>query len=97
MGRRTCYIYLFGDQTGDFDACLRHLFQAKANPLLTSFFERCYYAIRQEITNLLPSQQQAFPRFTSVVDLLAKSRETGPNPALESALTCIYQLGCFIK
>lgn len=96
MGSTRC-VYLFGDQTGDFGAGLRHLFQAKTNSLLTSFFERCYYAMRQEISKLPPSQQQAFPRFASVVELLARSRDSGPNPALESALTCIYQLGCFIK
>lgn len=90
-------VYLFGDQTGDFDAGLRHLFQAKNNFLLSTFFDRCYYAIRQEITRLPPSQQRMFPRFTNVVELLAHHRELGPNPALESALTCIYQFGYFIK
>lgn len=90
-------VYLFGDQTGDFDAGLRRLLQAKNNSLVTSFFQRCFYALRQEITKLHPSQRKIFPRFTSTVDLLARYRESGPNPALESALTCIYQLGCFIK
>jgi len=90
-------VYLFGDQTGDFDAGLRRLLQAKNNSLVTSFFERCFYALRHEIAQLSPTQRQIFPRFTSVVDLLARYRESGPNPALESALTCIYQLGCFIK
>lgn len=90
-------VYLFGDQTGGFDAGLRHLFQAKNNFLLASFFERVYHAIRQEITELPPSQQRIFPRFANVPDLLARYRESGCNPALESALTCIYQLGWFIK
>ncbi|OJJ32995.1 hypothetical protein ASPWEDRAFT_115577 [Aspergillus wentii DTO 134E9] len=90
-------VYLFGDQTGDFDAGLRRLLQAKNNSLVTSFFQRCFYALRQEITKLHPSQRKIFPRFTSTVDLLARYRESGPNPALESALTCIYQLGCFIN
>jgi naphtho-gamma-pyrone polyketide synthase len=38
-----------------------------------------------------------FPRFTSIVDLLARYREHGPNAALESTLTTIYQLGCFVQ
>jgi hypothetical protein len=29
--------------------------------------------------------------------LLVKYRESGPNPALESALTCMYQLALFIR
>ena len=93
----TRYVYLFGDQTGDFDAGLRCLFQSKSNSLLTCFFERCYYAIRQEITRLPPSEQERFPRFTNIVELLARYRDSSDRAALGSALTCIYQLGCFIK
>lgn len=90
-------VYLFGDQTGDFDAGLRRLLHSKNNSLVTAFFQRCYHALRQEITKLPPSQRQIFPRFTSIVDLLARYRESGVNPALESALTCIYELASFIK
>ncbi|KAL1854109.1 Type I Iterative PKS [Paecilomyces lecythidis] len=95
--RVTNRVYLFGDQTGEFETGLRQLLQAKNNSLLTSFFERCFYVLRQEISKLPPSQRQIFPRFTSVVDLLARYRECGPNPALESALTCIYHFACFIN
>lgn len=90
-------VYLFGDQTGDFDAGLRRLLHAKNSSLVTAFFQRCFYALRQQITKLPPSQRQIFPRFTSIIDLLARYRESSVNPALESALTCIYELGCFIK
>ncbi|KAJ5379475.1 hypothetical protein N7509_012594 [Penicillium cosmopolitanum] len=89
-------VYLFGDQTANFDSGLRRLLQAKNDSLLSSFFQKCYYALRKEISQLPPSQRQMFPRFTSVVDLLARYRESGPSAALESALTTIYQLGCFI-
>ncbi|KAJ5176832.1 Conidial yellow pigment biosynthesis polyketide synthase [Penicillium canariense] len=89
-------VYLFGDQTADFDSGLRRLLQAKNDSLLVSFFQKCYHALRKEISQLSPSQRQLFPRFTSIVDLLARYREFGPNPAIESALTTIYQLGCFI-
>ncbi|KAJ9319649.1 hypothetical protein DTO271D3_418 [Paecilomyces variotii] len=95
--RVTSRVYLFGDQTGEFETGLRQLLQAKNNSLLTSFFERCFYALRQEVSKLPPSQRQIFPRFTSIVDLLARHREFGPNPALESALTCIYHFACFIN
>lgn len=90
-------VYLFGDQTSDFDAGLRRLLQVKNNTIVASFFQRCFHALRQEIARLSPSERKIFPRFTSIVDLLARHRESDPNPALESALTCIYQLGCFIK
>lgn len=90
-------VYLFGDQTADFTSGLRRLLQAKNDSLLTAFFQKCYYSLRKEISQLSPSQRQNFPRFTSILDLLARYRESGPNPALESPLTTIYQLGCFIQ
>ncbi|KAJ5913137.1 hypothetical protein N7504_002020 [Penicillium tannophilum] len=89
-------VYLFGDQTADFDSGLRRLLQAKNDSLLTAFFQKCYHALRSEISKLPPSERQMFPRFTSIVDLLARYREHGPNVALESTLTTIYQLGCFV-
>ncbi|KAJ5979309.1 hypothetical protein N7501_002651 [Penicillium viridicatum] len=90
------HVYLFGDQTADSDSGLRQLLHAKNDSLLAAFFQKSYYALRKEITSLPPSERQQFPRFTSIVDLLARFKESGPNPALESALTTIYQLGCFI-
>lgn len=90
-------VYLFGDQTADFDSGLRRLLQAKNDSFLIAFFQKCYHALRKEISQLPPSERQMFPRFTSIVDLLARYRENGPNAALESTLTSIYQLGCFIQ
>ncbi|KAJ5148914.1 hypothetical protein N7448_000492 [Penicillium atrosanguineum] len=89
-------VYLFGDQTADFDSGLRRLLHAKNDSLLKAFFQKCYHALRTEISRLSPSQRQMFPRFTSIIDLLARYRQHGQNPSLESALTTIYQLGSFI-
>jgi naphtho-gamma-pyrone polyketide synthase len=96
MGSAT-WAYVFGDQTSEFDAGLRRLIQEKSNSLVTSFLERCFYALRHEVTQLPPSERRKFPRFTSIVSLLSRYRESGPNPALESALTTIYQLASFIR
>lgn len=90
-------VYLFGDQTSDFEVGLRRLLQAKDHTIVSAFFQKCYHALRQEISSLSPSERSIFPRFTSIVDLLARHCESPGNPALESALTCLYQLGCFIK
>lgn len=89
--------FVFGDQTSEFDSGIRRLLQAKSNSFVTSFLERCFYALRHEITQLPPSDRRKFPRFTSIVSLLSRYRESGPNPALESAFTTIYQLGSFIR
>nr|BAJ65431.1 polyketide synthase [Aspergillus aculeatus] len=90
-------VYLFGDQTSDFEAGLRRLIQAKNNTIVQSFFQQSFYALRQEISKLPPAQRKLFPRCTSLIDLLARYRESGPSPVLESAFTCIYQLGSFIN
>ncbi|KAL2811319.1 hypothetical protein BJX63DRAFT_277187 [Aspergillus granulosus] len=91
------HVYLFGDQTGDFEAGLRRLLQAKNHTFVSAFFQRSYHALRQEIAGLPPAERSMFPRFTSIVDLLARQCESRGNSAMESALTCIYQLGCFIN
>ncbi|KAI9370749.1 conidial yellow pigment biosynthesis polyketide synthase [Aspergillus egyptiacus] len=91
------HVYLFGDQTGDFEVGLRHLLQAKNHTIVSAFFQKSYHALRQEISSLSPAERSIFPRFTSLVDLLARHCESRGNPALESALTCLYQLGCFIN
>ncbi|EED17890.1 conidial pigment polyketide synthase PksP/Alb1 [Talaromyces stipitatus ATCC 10500] len=93
----TSWAYVFGDQTSEFDSGLRRLLQAKGNTFVTSFLERCSFALRHEVTQLPPSDRRKFPRFTSITSLLSRYRESGPNPALESALTIIYQLGSFIS
>lgn len=90
-------VYLFGDQTADFESGLRRLLHAKNDSLLVAFFQKSYYALRKVVTSLPPSERKIFPRFTSIVDLLARYRESGPNPALESALTTIFQLGSIIQ
>lgn len=90
-------VYVFGDQTEDFDTGLRRLLHSKNDSLVTAFFQQCYHALRQEITKLPPSKRQIFPRFTSIIDLLARYRESSANPVLENALTCIYELASFIK
>ncbi|KAL9126698.1 MAG: hypothetical protein Q9217_004295 [Psora testacea] len=89
-------ILLFGDQTNAFDEGIRKLSQHKDNAFLISFLERCHFALRAEIGKLPVSQRQLFPRFTSILDLLARYRKSGDNPALEGALTCIHQVACFI-
>ena len=89
-------IFIFGDQTNASDTELRQLLHVKDNIVLRSFFERTTYALRVKIAQLPAMKQEKFPRFTTLLDLLARRRELGDNPALELALLCITQLACFI-
>jgi naphtho-gamma-pyrone polyketide synthase len=91
-------ILLFGDLTCDSIAGLRALVTIKDNPLLTSFFQRVTFGLREEIGYLSFFQREQFVRFTTFEELLAKVQQLiCPHPALEKALACTYQLGCIIR
>ena len=89
-------ILLFGDRTNPFDEGIRKLAERKDNPYLLAFFERCNFAIRAEIGKLPSRLRAEFPRFSSILDLLARHRKTHDNPAIEGALTCFHQIATFI-
>lgn len=91
-------VFIFGDQTNASDADLRQLLHVNENSVLRSFFERVNYALRVEIARLPAIQQDWFPRYTTLLELLtARRRGSGNNPALGLALLCINQLGHFVK
>lgn len=91
-------IILFGDLTYDAIAGLKALVAIKENPLLTTFFERTTFMLREEIGFLPYAERRNFVQFINLPELLAKAR-CAPclHPALEKALACAHQLGRFIK
>ena len=91
------HIYLIGDQTYDYDRSLRELLHSEHEAILSSFFERSYYALRAEVGKLLQSHRGQFQRFSGLADLLVLRSDCQLHPALDQALTCIYQLGTFIR
>lgn len=93
----TFSVYVFGDQTDSFESDLIKLVHVKGCEVLSSFFEQTQYALRLEISRLSNSQQEWFPQFTSIIDLLTTRSENGSNPALELALLSLSQLARFIK
>jgi naphtho-gamma-pyrone polyketide synthase len=90
-------ILLFGDQTNSFDKSLRRLLQPGGSSAVTALLERVHLALRLEIGGLPISQQQLFPRFSSVSDLEARYRSSTRRASLESAFHCLSQLGWFIR
>lgn len=89
-------VLIFGDQTCDVNAKLRQLLLVQSNPILTTFFGQAFYVIRTELGYLPVAEQKTFPKFNSIADLLSRQRRDGVNQALQTALSCIYQLGHFI-
>lgn len=90
-------ILLFGDQTNSFDKSLRRLLEPGSSSAVTTLLERVNLALRLEIGALPISQQQRFPRFSSVSDLEARYRSSTRRASLESAFHCLNQLGWFIR
>lgn len=97
-GEDSINLLLFGDQTGDYRSIFRQVLHIKENTLLTSFFEKAYSALRDEVAKQPRAVREQVSGFTSIADLVARysdSTDARSNP-LESALTCISQIACFI-
>ena len=93
----SCQVFVFGDLTIPFEEDLRQLLHTKGHGSLSSFFDRVGFALREEITKLPSRQQHLLPRFTTLVDLLFRVKESEGAPALKFALLCLYQIGQFIR
>lgn len=92
-----CQVFLFGDLTVPFEEDLRQLLHIKSNGSLSSFFDQVGFAFREELGKLASVQQQLLPRFTTLVDLLFRLKDSEGAPALKFALLCLYQIGQFIR
>ena len=90
-------LYVVGDETYDFAHKLRALIHSTHDPTLVAFFEQAFYAIRSEIGQLPLEQRTTFPQFSSLVDLVTRHIEGKLSPAFQTALTCIHQIGSFIR
>ncbi|KAI0437215.1 beta-ketoacyl synthase [Xylaria telfairii] len=88
---------IFGDQTCDLKLLWRELFQTRSNPAVEDFLTRAYRAVRQEVYRLPPEVRESVPRFTCVDDLLLSSGGSRRCVAIDTAVSCIYQLATFIN
>ncbi|KAL2012344.1 hypothetical protein VTN00DRAFT_5062 [Thermoascus crustaceus] len=90
-------IFVFGDLARPFEEDLRQLLHVKGNENLRSFFEQFGFSFREECGKLPASQQDWFPRFTTLIDLLSKLGETEGTPVLRFTLFCVCEIGQFIR
>lgn len=88
---------LFGDQTYDIGPHFKALLHQRDNPVLDSFLARAYDAIRGEIFKLPANVREEVPRFTCLEDLAYWNHRSKRCIALDMAVTCMYQLGSFIR
>lgn len=90
-------LYLFGDQTYDVQSHLKDLLLYRHNPVLEHFLVKAYDAIRAETYQLPCEIRDDLPRFTSVDDLVLQKPGGKRCIPLDMAVTCMYQLGIFIR
>jgi hypothetical protein len=90
-------LILLGDLTiNGFYEDLRLLLHVKTDALLVSFFERTGFALRQAIGALPARQQDLFPRFTTLIDLVTKVGETNGTHILRFCLLSVHHIAQFI-
>ncbi|KAJ9640320.1 hypothetical protein H2199_005859 [Coniosporium tulheliwenetii] len=90
-------VFLFGDQTYDFVPKLRELLPVKDNPILTAFLDQAHYVVRAQMIQTLSPKEHKAARTASLAQMLQKYCDGELNPAFQTALACICQLGCFIR
>ncbi|XP_044721728.1 starter unit:ACP transacylase in aflatoxin biosynthesis domain-containing protein [Hirsutella rhossiliensis] len=93
---KTAELLLFGDLTASFEADLNRLLHVSQDEALTSFFERVAFSLREELGRHSSAVQDMFPRFTTLIDLVARLGETEGAPVLQFCLMTVCQLAKFI-
>ncbi|KAH6673078.1 hypothetical protein B0J14DRAFT_701044 [Halenospora varia] len=90
-------VVLFGDQTSDCQSFLQKALIRNDLPLLTSFLRQVHVTIEKEIGSQPSNLRQNFPAFSNIAEFVERYYQAGkPDPAAESAVTCIAQLTHFI-
>ena len=90
-------LFLFGDQTYEIQPEFKDLLRHRQNPVLEDFLHKAYDTIRKEIYTLPHQIREDLPRFTCLDDLVALKQGGKRCIPLEMAVTCMYQLGVFIR
>ncbi|KAL6237529.1 putative sterigmatocystin biosynthesis polyketide synthase [Aspergillus navahoensis] len=90
-------LFLFGDQTYDFAVDLRDLLNIRNNPILVAFLEQSHYVIRAQMIRELPPKEHKQARTASLAELLQKYVDRKLPSAFQTALSCITQLGLFMR
>ena len=91
-------IFLFGDQTADYNSNLVGKLRQKDIPVLTSFLEKANVALREEISQQPGLVRKTIPSFSTLLDLVQWFSESGvSSPAIESAICTTCQIACLIR
>ena len=89
---------VFGEENPDLRSHLRYqVIESRTNPFLHLFLERASSALRHAIAQLSPPERRQIPAF-SCIDELNESSDAGKgHSGIQHALSCVYQIGQYIK
>ncbi|PPJ53310.1 hypothetical protein CBER1_00905 [Cercospora berteroae] len=90
-------VVAFGDQTYDCSEAVSQLLRVRDDAIVVDFLERATAVLKAELARLSSEQQEETPRFATLAELVPRYRAGTLNPAVSQALTCITQLGLFIR
>ncbi|KAM3419059.1 hypothetical protein BST61_g5014 [Cercospora zeina] len=90
-------VLAFGDQTYDCSEAVSQLLRVRDDAVVVDFLERSCAVLKSELARLSSEQQRENPRFAILAELVPPYRAGTLNPALSQALSCIAQLGLFIR
>ena len=90
-------LYLFGDQTYDFVPKLRELLSQQDSPLLSAFLEQAHYVVRAQMIQSLSPEEHKAARTADLAQMVQKYVAGSLSPAFQTALSCICQLGSFMR
>lgn len=90
-------VFLFGDQTYDFVPTLRGLLTVVDNPILVAFLDQAHYVVRAQMMQELAPAEHKQGRTSSLAHMLQRYVDGDLNPAFQTTLACICQLGYFMR
>lgn len=89
-------VYIFGDDTFDYESSLAYLFRRSDEHNLQRFFRDSYAAIRAELSSLPLHGRDVTPKISSLSDLLFRKRNGTISPAMEQVLCLVHVFAYFI-
>ena len=90
-------LFVFGDQTAPIVPKLRELLAVRDLPILNAFLEQSHYVLRAQIIQSLPPHEHKPQRTASLAELVQRYDEGVVSPAFQTALSCLCNLGLFIR
>ena len=90
-------LFVFGDQTAPIVPKLRELLAVRDHPILTAFLEQSHYVLRAQIIQSLPPAEHKAQRTASLAELVQRYEDGKLSPAFQTALSCLCNLGLFIR